>query len=476
MPDFNPKPVEAMDKHVGLPAAFQLALEAFALEADTTAVRQEVWQLLAPNMDRILEQYLKKSSRIAPYYRQMPKSNRDHLKELIASHTQKLFQNAFDLQWVSDTKERARSEIALGYDMRGRGVVAQCILTELCNILGSRYRFSARKAMRIADFAARVLMMDMASAATIHHHEEVRKAQARANRLDAVIMNFAETVESVRHATGLAFTSLRNTSDRLTNIANCAVDQAKIGTQAADEAASNVSTIATATEELTASIAEIHHQSTVSAAHADEAASNAKEMNITVALLSDAVGKIGSVVNLISEIAEQTNLLALNATIEAARAGESGRGFAVVAAEVKSLATQTSTATKSISDQITFIEQTTQKAVEDIGATSRKIADIATISKSLESAVIDQTAVSSNIADGANHAARHATSAANALKSLASEIVSTQDTAKVVIESAQELSKRMAEMDAALNNLLQASQQEGIKKLVDLKKSKRSVG
>jgi len=460
-----------MDKSVVVPAAFQLALEAFALESDTAAVRQELWQLLAPNMDRIIEQYINKSSRIAPYYRDMPKSNRDRLKQLIASYTQKLFQNAFDLQWVSDTKERARSEIALGYDLRGRGVVAQCILTELYDILGRRYRLSARKAMRLADFAARVLMMDMASAATIHHHEEVRKAQARANQLNAAIVNFAETVESVRHAIGLAFTSLSNTSDRLTDVANSAVDQAKIGTQAADEAASNVCTIATATEELTASIAEIHRQSTVSAAHADEAASNSKDMNITVALLSDTVGKIGSVVNLISEIAGQTNLLALNATIEAARAGDSGRGFAVVAAEVKSLATQTSTATKHISEQIALIEQTTQKSVEDIGATSRKIADIATISKSLESAVIEQAAVSSDIAEGANHAARYATSAANALKNLAGEIVSTQDTAKVVIESAQELSKRMAEMDAALDNLLQASQQESIKKLVDLKKS-----
>jgi len=47
-----------------------------------------------------------------------------------------------------------------------------------------------------------------------------------------------------------------------------------------------------------------------------------------VANLAEAVDKIGSVANIISEIADQTNLLALNATIEAARAGDAGRGFA----------------------------------------------------------------------------------------------------------------------------------------------------
>ncbi len=64
--------------------------------------------------------------------------------------------------------------------------------------------------------------------------------------------------------------------------------------------------------------------------------------------LAGALSEVRKVAQAIRGIAGQTNLLALNATIEAARAGEAGRGFAVVANEVKTLAAETSKATKQI--------------------------------------------------------------------------------------------------------------------------------
>ena len=88
-----------------------------------------------------------------------------------------------------------------------------------------------------------------------------------------------------------------------------------------------------------------------------------KDTSSVIMALEEQLGKIGSIVNTISEIANQTNLLSLNASIEAARAGEAGRGFAVVASEISNLADESNNATAQIAKMIESIQESSKEAV-----------------------------------------------------------------------------------------------------------------
>ncbi len=140
---------------------------------------------------------------------------------------------------------------------------------------------------------------------------------------------------------------------RLRSLATLSTQETHSLSASAHEASLNAQSVASAAEQLHASVNAIFAQIERSSATAALAAKNAEEATTTVDELDGAVAKIGKVVALINDIAEQTSLLALNATIESARArARAGRGFGVVAAEVKTLAQQTSSATGDIQQQI----------------------------------------------------------------------------------------------------------------------------
>jgi methyl-accepting chemotaxis protein len=84
-------------------------------------------------------------------------------------------------------------------------------------------------------------------------------------------------------------------------------------------------------------------------------------------------GEIGNIIGVIDDIAFQTNLLALNAGVEAARAGEAGKGFAVVAQEVRELAQRSANAAKEIKTLITASNEQVQNGVHLVGETGKAL-------------------------------------------------------------------------------------------------------
>jgi methyl-accepting chemotaxis protein len=449
--------------------AYQVGLTLYQIDAETMALRQEAWKILGPELSAAIERHYELVRRGAPYLADKILNRGDSpYKQLILKYTERLFCNPFDEQWVQDCKDHVEAEIKLGHDMRSRSGVAQSLLTEFIRMVAARRFQSKGHALRLVDTVSRIFALDTATSISIHYSLAFRDAKKRSDALTKALGDFAATARSVRQTVGSAVTSLGDASNKLSGLAEGASVNANAAAKAADNTVLNAGEMAAATGQLTTSIAEIHTQASRSAAMARDGVDSSERANTAIRSLSDAVGKIGSVVNLIADVAAQTNLLALNATIEAARAGEAGRGFAVVASEVKSLATQTSKATEEIGRQIAVVEEATRLSVNEIAGTGKSIGQIATIVETVATAVDEQTSATGSITASAGRTASNASTVSDALKTVEDAILKTQDASKSVLDFSRDLQARTAELDRAIETLFEAAQAGGLKKFSDL--------
>ncbi|MGP0094832.1 MAG: methyl-accepting chemotaxis protein [Xanthobacteraceae bacterium] len=268
-----------------------------------------------------------------------------------------------------------------------------------------------------------------------------------ANEFQSAVGNIIETVSSASSELEASASTLTKTAEKTQQLSTTVA-------AASEEASTNVNSVASASEELAGSVNEIARQVQESSKIAIEAVQQAKKTDARIAELSQAAGRIGDVVKLITSVAEQTNLLALNATIEAARAGEAGRGFAVVAQEVKALAGQTAKATDEIGTQIAGMQTATQDAVaaiKEIGGTIGRISEIA---GAIAAAVEEQGAATQEISRNVQQAAHGTTQVASNITDVSRGANETGSASSQVLASAQSLSKESNHLKVEVERFL----------------------
>ncbi len=268
---------------------------------------------------------------------------------------------------------------------------------------------------------------------------------------------FQAKAQVVVQAVGSGSTAVETSARTVARIVEETGEQAAAASSASDEASTNVLSVASAAEELSASIGEIAKQAGRAAEIAKEANDAARRTDGTMHTLTASAGSIGDVVGLISSIAAQTNLLALNATIEAARAGEAGKGFAVVATEVKSLATQTARATGEIATQIKTMQGATRTAVDSIQAIGQVVDEMDQVAAAIAAAVEQQRASTQEIAGNVNRAAVGTRTAATNISGVDSAARRSGQAAGQVLEVALGLAQQASLLETAVEDLISRS-------------------
>ncbi|OAF19013.1 methyl-accepting chemotaxis protein [Bradyrhizobium neotropicale] len=202
----------------------------------------------------------------------------------------------------------------------------------------------------------------------------------------------ANSVAGGAEATAATLATIRARTDALTGRTNAAQ--------------STASTFAEAADKFTQSAQGIGAQVRAAGKLADEASAAAQEARANVDRLRESSAAIGNVVNLIAQIARQTTLLALNSTIEAARAGAAGKGFAVVATEVKALAVQTQGATEEITKKIDALQKDAASSADAVHRISQAIEAIRPVFETVDGAVAEQNATTSEVSGNAASASQ----------------------------------------------------------------------
>ncbi|AKH20086.1 methyl-accepting chemotaxis protein [Sedimenticola thiotaurini] len=228
---------------------------------------------------------------------------------------------------------------------------------------------------RIGDVTRQMAAGDLNIRLSLNSQDELQQVADDFNQMGAA---FQDVVVQIVEATSQLATMAEQTSVVTEQTNQALQTQLSETTQVAtamNEMSATVQEVASSTSNTSQAADEVNHQAAEGQRAMEETMTGIRQLSETVEGAGSVIQQleqhsveIGTILDVINGIAEQTNLLALNAAIEAARAGEQGRGFAVVADEVRNLASKTQDSTEEINQMIEKLQSGSAQAVQAVNS------------------------------------------------------------------------------------------------------------
>jgi methyl-accepting chemotaxis protein len=276
----------------------------------------------------------------------------------------------------------------------------------------------------------------------------------RRETLEDAIRRFDRMMRSLLLGVSDCVETMDETAKELARMSSVAQGEAAEAAFVSDSTVSNVSTVRTATERLSASIAETAERLRETADAITAASSVAQSAAVTADGLTATTDEFDGVVHFIEEVAAQINTVALNATIQASRAGESAGAFGAVVADVRGLAERMTKTNGDVAGRMARMRAANVEAAEAVRSIVQRLGLLVRQTMTVALAMERQDEVTRQIVGAMTAAANGSINVSTSVGRLKSTIEEARETSMKVVTKAADMADEAHRLDLTVKSFL----------------------
>ncbi|MEJ0075868.1 MAG: methyl-accepting chemotaxis protein [Alphaproteobacteria bacterium] len=284
----------------------------------------------------------------------------------------------------------------------------------------------------------------------VAHAESVKK---RREALEDAIRRFDRIMRSVLLSVSNSVETMDETARELARVSAVAEGEAVEAAFVSESTVSNVSSVRSATERLSAAISETVDGIRQTADVIALSSTAAQSASASAEGLARTASEIDAIIRAVAEIAAQTNALALNATVQVSRAAGGGN-FAGVVSDIKTLASRIADTNEDITRRLSAIRGATGETVGSVRGIVQKLDIVLHQTRTIALAMERQDAVTREIAESMTAAANGSINVSSSVERLKATIEDARGASMKVVTKATDMADEAHRLDSTVKSFL----------------------